>query len=53
MQAHSGFLATGRIHMEFGDGCVKEFTAPQVFVIEPGHDGGEGNEPAVAIEFDF
>jgi hypothetical protein len=49
-----GFLARGRIHMEFADGCVKEFAAPQVIVIEPGHDGWvEGNEPAVLIEFDF
>lgn len=54
MHAHVGFLAHGRIHMEFGDGCVKEFAAPQVVVIEPGHDGWvEGNEPAVLIEFDF
>jgi hypothetical protein len=54
MHAHVGFLARGRIHMEFGDGCVKEFVAPQVVVIEAGHDGWvEGNEPAVLIEFDF
>jgi hypothetical protein len=54
MHAHVGFLARGRIHMEFADGCVKEFAAPQVVVIEPGHDGWvEGNEPAVLIEFDF
>ena len=31
-----------------------EFTAPQVVVIDPGHDGWVvGDEPAVLIEFDF
>ncbi len=54
MHAHVGFLARGRIHMEFADGCILEFVAPQVVVIEPGHDGWvEGKEPAVLIEFDF
>jgi hypothetical protein len=54
MHAHVGFLAHGQIHIEFPDGCRKEFTAPQVVVIEPGHDGWVvGNEPAVLIEFDF
>lgn len=52
--AHVGFLVRGRIHMEFADGCVLEFVAPQAVVIDPGHDGWvEGNEPAVLIEFDF
>ena len=52
--AHVGFLARGRIHMTFGDGCVLDFTAPQVIVIEPGHDGRVvGDEPAIVIEFDF
>jgi hypothetical protein len=54
MHAHVGFLAQGRIHMEFPDGCVLEFQAPQVIAIEPEHDGWvEGQEPAVLIEFDF
>ncbi len=54
MHAHVGFLARGRIHMEFADGCVVEFAAPQVVAIEPGHDGWvEGDEAAVLIEFDF
>ena len=54
MHAHAGFLARGQIHMEFADGCVVEFKAPQVVVIEPGHDGWVvGSEPAVLIEFDF
>jgi hypothetical protein len=52
--AHVGFLAHGEIHIEYGDGCVVEFKAPQVVAIEPGHDGWVvGGEPAVMIEFDF
>lgn len=54
MHAHVGFLASGRIHIEYPDGCVMEFEAPQVVAIEPGHEGWvEGDEPAVLIEFDF
>lgn len=52
--AHVGFLARGHIHMTFPDGCTRDYTAPSVIVIEPGHDGRVvGNEPAVVIEFDF
>ena len=54
MHAHVGFLARGEIHIEYADGCVVEFKAPQVVAIEPGHDGRVvGREPAVLIEFDF
>ena len=54
MHAHVGFIAHGRIHMEYPDGSVVEFQAPQVVAIEPGHDGWVvGDEPAVLIEFDF
>ena len=54
MHAHVGFLAQGEIHMEFSDGCVLEYRAPQVIAIEPGHDGWVvGNTPVVVIEFDF
>lgn len=52
--AHVGFLARGQIHIQYEDGCTLEFAAPQVVVIEPGHDGWVvGNEPAVLIEMDF
>jgi hypothetical protein len=52
--AHVGFLARGRIHIEYPDGCVVEHVAPQIVAIEPGHDGWVvGREPAVLIEFDF
>jgi hypothetical protein len=54
MHAHVGFLARGEIHIEYADGCVVEFKAPQVVAIDPGHDGWVvGNEPVVLIEFDF
>lgn len=54
MHAHVGFIARGRIHVQYGDGTVLEFVAPQVVAIEPGHDGWVvGDEPAVLIEVDF
>jgi hypothetical protein len=54
MHAHVGFLAQGQIHIQYADGCVVEFKAPQVVAIEPGHDGWVvGRAPAVLIEFDF
>jgi hypothetical protein len=54
MHAHVGFLAQGQIHIQYADGCVVEFKAPQVVAIEPGHDGWVvGRAPAVMIEFDF
>ena len=54
MHAHAGFLARGEIHIEYADGCVVEYKAPQVVAIEPGHDGWVvGREPVVLIEFDF
>jgi hypothetical protein len=54
MHAHAGFLAHGKIHIEYADGCVVEHKAPQIVAIEPGHDGWVvGKEPVVIIEFDF
>ena len=54
MHFHVGFLARGKIHMTFQDGCTRDFIAPEVVVIEAGHDGRVvGEEPAVLIEFDF
>lgn len=54
MHAHVGFLAQGEIHIEFPDGCIVEFKAPQIVSIAPGHDGWVvGTEPVVMIEFDF
>jgi hypothetical protein len=54
MHAHVGFLARGRLHVEYADGCTLEYKAPQIVAIDPGHDGWVvGDEPAVLIEFDF
>ena len=54
MHAHVGFLARGRFKVQYADGCRVDCKAPQVVVIEPGHDGWVvGDEPAVFIEFDF
>ena len=54
MHAHVGFLARGEIHIEYADGCVVEYRAPQVVAIDPGHDGWVvGREPVILIEFDF
>jgi hypothetical protein len=54
MHAHVGYLVHGEIHIEYADGCVVEFKAPQVVAIDPGHDGWVvGTEPVVLIEFDF
>ncbi|HJU41179.1 MAG TPA: hypothetical protein VJ691_00135 [Vicinamibacterales bacterium] len=54
MHAHAGFLARGEIHIEYPDGCVVRYKAPQVVAIEPGHDGWVvGKDPVVLIEFDF
>lgn len=54
MHAHVGFLARGEIHIEYADGCIVEYKAPQILAIDPGHDGWVvGKEPVVLIEFDF
>ena len=54
MHAHVGFIARGRIHIQYADGCTVEFVAPQVVAIDPGHEGWVvGDEPAVLVEIDF
>jgi hypothetical protein len=54
MHAHVGFLVQGQIDVEYADGCIESFVAPQVVAVAPGHDGHVvGKEPAVLIEFDF
>jgi hypothetical protein len=51
--AHIGFLARGRIQGEYEDGCTFDFAAPQVVVIDPGHDAWVvGDDEAVLIQFD-
>ena len=54
MHAHVGYLTSGAIDIEYADGTIESFVAPQVVAIAPGHDGWVvGEEPAVLIEFDF
>jgi hypothetical protein len=51
--AHVGFLARGHVRGQYADGCAFEFVAPQVLVVEPGHDAWVvGEEAAVLIQFD-
>lgn len=53
MHGHVGLLSSGRVRGQYGDGCSFEFRAPQVVVLEPGHDAWVvGREPAVLIQFD-
>lgn len=52
--AHVGFLAAGRLTIEYADGALEEYVAPQVVAIAPDHDGWVvGEEPAILIQFDF
>lgn len=52
--AHVGFLAAGSLSIQYADGTIEHYVAPQVVAIAPGHDGWvEGDAPAVLIEFDF
>ncbi|WP_303312221.1 hypothetical protein [Hymenobacter sp. BT730] len=52
--AHVGFLAAGHLAVQYADGAVEEYVAPQVVAIAPGHDGWVvGAEPAILIQFDF
>jgi hypothetical protein len=54
MHAHVGFLASGQIDIQYADGTLERFVAPQAVAIAPGHDGWVvGTEPAILIEFDF
>jgi hypothetical protein len=53
MHAHVGFLARGHIQGEYADGCTFEFVAPDVVVLEPGHDAWVvGDKEAVLIQLD-
>lgn len=54
MHAHVGFLAQGKIAIQYGDGCRVDFTAPAVVAIPPDHDGWVvGDEAAILIQFDW
>ena len=51
MHAHVGFLARGRVHGEYADGCGFEYAAPRVVLLEPSRRGVVGDD-AVLIQFD-
>jgi hypothetical protein len=54
MHAHVGFIARGKIAVQYKNGATFEFAAPQIVAIEPGHEGWVvGDEQAVLIEVDF
>jgi hypothetical protein len=54
MHAHVGFLARGHLEAHFPDGCRRDYVAPAVVYLEPGHTGSVvGDEEAVLIEVDF
>ena len=53
MHGHVGFLISGRVKGQYGDGCKFDFAAPAVVTVEPGHDAWVvGREAAVLIQFD-
>jgi hypothetical protein len=53
LHAHVGFLVRGHIQGTYADGCTFAFIAPQVVIVEPGHDAWVvGEEAAVLIQFD-
>jgi hypothetical protein len=53
MHTHVGFLARGQVHIQYADGCVLDFSAPQIVAIEPGHDAWVvGDEGFVGFEFE-
>lgn len=54
MHAHVGFLARGHLEAHFPDGCRRDYVAPAIVYLEPGHTGSVvGDEEAVLIEVDF
>ena len=54
MHAHVGFLASGEIDIQYADGTIEKFVAPQAVAIAPGHDGWVvGDESVVFIQVDL
>jgi hypothetical protein len=54
MHAHVGYLESGAIRVEYADGCIVDYEAPQIVAIRSGpRCAVVGGAPAVLIEFDF
>ena len=54
MHAHVGYMVSGRMAIEYADGCQEEFAAPTTVVVLPEHDAWVvGDEPAVFVQVDF
>jgi class 3 adenylate cyclase len=52
MAHHTGYVVTGRLHVEMRDGSVMEVGPHEVFDIPPAHDGWViGGEPWLAINW--
>jgi hypothetical protein len=49
---HTGYVVSGRVHVQMDDGSEAEFGPGDVYVIPPGHDGWVvGDEPYVTVEW--
>ena len=54
MHAHVGFLVQGKMQVEYPDGCVVAYAAPQAVLVDPGHDACViGDETAILVQVDF
>jgi hypothetical protein len=50
---HLGLMLSGRLHVVHSDGSEADFSAGDVYNVQPGHDAWViGDEPVVAVEFD-
>lgn len=51
MERHLGYLISGRMRFQMGDGTELDAEAGDVYLIPPGHDAWVvGNEPCVALD---
>jgi len=54
LHAHVGYMVSGRMAVEYADGCTEEFAAPGAVVVQPEHDAWVvGDEAAVFVQVDF
>src|SRR5437870_3748380 len=49
---HTGYIVSGRMHVEMDNGQTVEFGPGDAMVVPPGHDAWVlGNEPCIALDF--